>query len=375
MNNKRLIRKILAGIVKILRKWPSLYQEIYTQLLSSNPDMLGSHSIINETIYNMVATGSPWLRDLIMQHEAYAASFVRYMAITGHATDECLRQDVLPMSIGYYFPVPNIRDLDSRNIWKRKSDLQGIHFDLEEQVQFLRDLGEKYGEECNWPPNATSDPYQFFTENNSFSFGCAAMLHCMIRELKPKRIFEIGSGNSSLIISKAISINSQETSNPACEYLMIDPYPGEIITNGLPNLSRLIKERVELTNPKLFEELGENDLLFIDSGHTVRTGGDVNFLYLDVLPRLAKGVIVHIHDIPLPYEYPRVYFSNPQFRVFWTEAYLLQGFLSLNSSYSTLISMSYIMKDKPEEFRKIFIHNNPDVHKLTSSSFWMKRIH
>ena len=193
-------------------------------------------------------------------------------------------------------------------------------------------------------------------------------------ELKPKRIFEIGSGNSSLIISKAISKNKVEIPNSACEYVIIDPYPREIISNGLQNLSGIIKERVEITDPKLFEKLSENDLLFIDSSHTIRTGGDVNYLYLDVLPCLAKGVTIHIHDIPLPYEYSRIYFTNPKFRVFWTEAYLLQGFLSLNPFYSVLISMSYIMKEKPEEFRKYFKHYKPEVHQLTSSSFWMKRI-
>jgi hypothetical protein len=76
------------------------------------------------------------------------------------------------------------------------------------------------------------------------------------------------------------------------------------------------------------EELKENDILFIDSGHTVRTRSDVNFLILEVLPRLAPGAIVHFHDIPLPFEYQKVYFTNPTFRVFWTEAYLLQSFLA-----------------------------------------------
>ena len=355
--------------------WPALYNAMIGKLLSANPDAPNNVGMINEVVYNMVAVGSPWLRNLIMQHEAYAASFVRHMAVTGHATDECLRQDVLPMCVGYYFPVPEIRDLDARKIWDRKSELLGIHFDLPEQIQLLLDLGKKYGDECDWPPVATPDPIQFFTENNSFSFGCAAVLHCMIRELKPRRIFEIGSGNSSLVISKAIINNSNESSEFRCEeYRIIDPYPRDIIANGLTNVTRLVKERVELTDPKQFEILGENDILFINSSHTIRTGGDVNYLYLDVLPRLANNVVVHVHDISLPYEYSRTYFTNPKFRVFWTEAYLLQAFLTLNPSFTPLISMSSIMKEAPEEFRRAFKHNDSSVHHLTSSSFWMKRI-
>lgn len=123
-----------------------------------------------------------------------------------------------------------------------------------------------------------------------------------------------------------------------------------------------------------FETLGQNDILFIDSGHTVRTGSDVNFLYLDVLPRLAQGVIVHIHDIGLPSEYPKVYFTNPTFRVFWTEAYLLQAFLSLNPHYEIMLAMNYLTADHWDEFCKAFEHFNPDVHKATSGSFWIRRI-
>jgi hypothetical protein len=136
----------------------------------------------------------------------------------------------------------------------------------------------------------------------------------------------------------------------------------------------LIKERVELTDIKLFDQLRENDVLFIDSSHTVRTGGDVNYLILDVLPRLAPGVIVHFHDISLPYEYSQVYFTNPSFRVFWTEAYLLQAFLSLNSQYEILLAMNYLMSDCLEEFCSAFPHFEPAKNWANSGSFWIRRV-
>ena len=302
------------------------------------------------------------------------AGIVREMAETGIGTDACLERGCLPMLVHYYSPVPDIADLGQRRVWDSRSDLTGIDFRPEEQVAFLSRLGQEFGNECKWPRTPTSDPLQFYTDNNSFSFGCAASLHCILRYFKPKQVIEVGSGNSSLVISSALGLRGGDHSQPKCEYTIVDPYPEEIISKSLPGLTRLIKERVELTDIKLFDQLRENDVLFIDSSHTVRTGGDVNYLILDVLPRLAPGVIVHFHDISLPYEYSQVYFTNPSFRVFWTEAYLLQAFLSLNSQYEILLAMNYLMSDCLEEFCSAFPHFEPAKNWANSGSFWIRRV-
>jgi hypothetical protein len=296
----------------------------------------------------------------------------KFITKTGSGTDTCMRYGFLPLPINYHSPVPDLNDLDQRQVWNKKSDLAGIDFHPDQQVRLLRELGEKFGGECDWPSAPTGRPLEFYTENNSFSFGCAASLHSMVRRFKPARIFEIGSGNSSLIISSAL-IRNQAEGIPG-EYIIIDPYPAPSMGKRLPGLTRVIKERVELTESSHFQKLAENDILFIDSGHTVRTGGDVNFLFLEVLPRLAPGVIVHIHDIGLPYEYPKVYFTNPSFRMFWTEAYLLQAFLSFNSQFEILLAMAYLMTDKKDEFSKAFKHYDPSQQKAISGSFWLRRI-
>ena len=100
----------------------------------------------------------------------------------------------------------------------------------------------------------------------------------------------------------------------------------------------------------------------------------LTFYILMFYRALAQGVIVHIHDIGLPSEYPKVYFTNPTFRVFWTEAYLLQAFLSLNPHYEIMLAMNDLTADHWDEFCKAFEHFNPDVHKATSGSFWIRRI-
>ena len=297
---------------------------------------------------------------------------LKYCAKTGAGTDLCMKHGFLPMQVHYYSPIPDIEDLEKRQVWNKKSDLTGIDFRPEKQVKLLQELGEKYGVECNWPGKPIDDdPLKFYTENNSYSFGCAAALHTILRSHKPKKVIEIGSGFSSVVITSAMEKNKSE--GRAGEYIIIDPYPNMVTEIKLPGVKEVIKERVELTEMGRFEQLGKGDVLFIDSGHTVRTGGDVNYLYLDVLPRLAPGVIVHIHDICLPYEYPKVYYTNPSFRVFWTEAYLLQAFLTYNSQFEVMLAMGYLMTDQSEEFKKAFRYYDPSIHKSISGSFWIQR--
>jgi hypothetical protein len=301
------------------------------------------------------------------------AQIISEMAVTGIGTDLCLKHGCLPMPVNFYSPVPDLKDLEQRRVWERQSSLAGIAFRQEDQVRFLLELGKTCGHECQWPKQPTEDPFQFHTENNSFGFGCAAVLHSMIRHFKPRRIIEIGSGNSSLVASAALKLNREENPKMWCDYTIIDPYPNELISGGsLPGLTRVVAERVELAG-EFFTDLRENDILFIDSSHTVRIGGDVNYLILDVLPRLAPGVIVHFHDIGLPYEYPRIYFTNPQFRVFWTEAYLLQAFLACNEQFEILLAMSSLMTERGAEFRRAYPYYSEHSDESGSGSFWIRR--
>jgi hypothetical protein len=244
---------------------------------------------------------------------------------------------------------------------------------MEKQLEFLAQLGQAYGDECVWPLDATEEPTQFYLRNNSFSFGCAAALHTMVRHYKPKHFIEIGSGFSSKVIANALNLNRRDDPSLTSEYIIIDPFPGKVIETHLQSSPRIVKERVECVTPHMFEVLERDDILFVDSGHTIRTGSDVNFLILDVLPMLHDGVIVHFHDINLPYEYQKVYFTNPQFRMFWTEAYLLQAFLAFNQEFEVLLAMNYIQTDYMSDFCMAFPHFNLADNWANSGSFWIRR--
>ena len=296
---------------------------------------------------------------------------VKYIAISGKSSNLCIKKGFLPVPIHFYYPIPDIEDLLKRDVWQNKSKLGGILFDDNNQVEFLHMITNGYNMECDFPPlKLNNDPYAYYTENNAFSYGCAATLNCIIRYYKPNRIIEIGSGMSSLIISSAVQKNKEI--NIETNYTIIDPYPSAII-NELPGLTNLVISKVELLDTHLFNALDKHDILFIDSSHSVKIGSDVNYMILDVLPFLRPGGLVHFHDISLPYEYPKTYFVSEAFRPCWTEQYLLQAFLSYNSEYEVLIGLSYVMNDHPEHFNKAFPLYDPTVHKLSSGSFWIRR--
>jgi len=299
------------------------------------------------------------------------APAVRRMAETGIGTDACLEQGCLPMRVHYYSPVPDIADLRARRVWERRSPMAGIDMREAQQLALLAELGRDFGGECRWPHDPGRDESAFYTDNSSFSYGCAAATHALMRKLKPRRVIEVGSGFSSRVIAAALRRNEKDSGERA-EYTVVDPFPGSALER-LAGVGRAIRQRVELLEADVFRTLGENDILFVDSGHTVRAGGDVNFLVLDVLPVLAPGVVVHFHDIPLPYEYAEVYFTNPQFRVFWTEGYLLQAFLCHNAAYEVLLAMNFLMRDHAAAFRSAWPHYDASVHRFPSHSFWIRR--
>jgi len=185
--------------------------------------------------------------------------------------------------------------------------------------------------------------------------------YCMVRHFQPDLIIEVGSGFSSLVSGEAAAKNNSSA------LICIEPFPKEFLKQGFPGLHSLIEKRVEDVDLNFFSQLGSGDILFIDSSHTVKIGGDVNYLFLELLPRLKPGVIVHVHDIFLPFEYRRDWVMD-EFR-FWTEQYLLQAFLSFNSEFEVLMANSYLSHYYKEDLKAAF----PSLASWGGGSFWMRR--
>jgi hypothetical protein len=258
----------------------------------------------------------------------------------------------------FYYPIPDSRELHARDF--KPSELPGVDLRPESQMKLIKEAFVQFSREYNHIPYKPTDTNAFYLENDAFHGIDPFIYYCMIRHFKPKTIVEVGSGHSTLLGAQASRLGG------STRYVCIDPWPRELISKGVANIE-FIRDKVEDLELNLFQELQANDILFIDSSHVIRTAGDVCFNILEVLPRLAKGVIVHIHDIFLPFDYPKEWIIEQQ--RYWTEQYLLQAYLAENNSAEVLFASNYLSKIYPKELRKAF----PKAVWIGGASFWIRK--
>jgi hypothetical protein len=255
-------------------------------------------------------------------------------------------------------------------LWTRQSELVGLDMNDNFQLNLLTIFFEKYRLEYSaFPRGAVQVPSQFTLSNSAFGSVDAEVSYCMIRHFKPKRIIEIGSGNSTYLSAQAILKNKELDAKYDCELTAIEPYPNETLQHGFPGLSRLVVKKAEEVPLSEFSVLEENDILFIDSSHILTTGGDVAYEYLEVLPRVKRGVVVHCHDIFFPSEYPRDWVVKQN--RYYSEQYLLQAFLSFNSSFKVLWAGSYMHFKHPDKLESAFSSYNKKS--AWPGSIWLQR--
>jgi Methyltransferase domain len=270
------------------------------------------------------------------------------------------RHGVHVTPVHFYGPIPDTAQL-SDEVWT-PSELVGIDMNDDEQLHLLREVFPKFrGEYDALPTGATDDPTAFHFGNGLFDGTDALVLYCMLRHLRPRRVLEVGSGYSTRLAAQAARANS------TTELICIEPYPDAVLREGYAGLTSLITAQVEEVPLDVFTALGADDVLFIDSSHAVRTGGDVTFLFLEVLPRLKPGVVVQVHDVFLPQEYPREWVVDGL--RFWNEQYLLQAFLTFNSGFRVLLANSYLDVRYPDALRDAF----PNAPWWGGGSLWFQR--
>lgn len=233
----------------------------------------------------------------------------------------------------YYSPIPDTGQLPEQ-LWDTEAQLPGIDMNDPTQLELLQEVLPRYQAEFDGFPLAPgADPYQYHHQNFTFVGLDAIALYCLSRHFRPTLIVEVGSGFSTRLSAQALRSNGRG------ELICIEPYPDAVL-RAHPGITQLIPSPVQAVERSLFERLGANDILFIDSTHTVKIGSDVNLLVLEVLPRLQPGVIVHFHDIFLPRDYPRPWILEA--RMFSNEQYLLQAFLNGNAQFEVLFSSAYL---------------------------------
>ncbi len=282
----------------------------------------------------------------------------------------------------FYWPVPDINDLEAR-AWAADTVPVGFDLGLERQVNWVGQLAARYQHEWSFPDPATADATQYHYHNGLFETVDAEIAYSVVRDLKPSRIIEVGGGFSTRILAAAVQAN-RIMDGIEGELITIEPFPSP----ALQGITNLIPTRIQDVDLDLFLSLQGGDILFLDSSHVVSVGSDVVREYLEILPRLQPGVIVHVHDIFLPSDYPRdAVLSN---FCFWSEQYLLQAFLTFNLHFEVLWGSSAMQYYHPDVLLESFPrweHSYRDMPKgvrqylptrdrdrVWPSSFWIRRI-
>ncbi len=247
----------------------------------------------------------------------------------------------------YHTCVPDMRWVKShRHVWAKRSELPGIHVDVDAQAEAIRRLCMPY--QAEYAGNKIH--LENLKEHSGPGYGYleSQCLHGVLRSLKPANIVEIGSGDSTQCMLVASRLN-QKDSGKGSKITCVEPYPKPKL-RATPEIT-LIEKLGQEVPLEVFTSLKAGDFMFIDSSHVVQVGSDVNYLYLEVIPRLGPGVVIHIHDIFLPYDYQR----NTLKTVFWwNENSLLRALLTNNSKLKILFCMSQLFYDRPEVLKEVF---------------------
>lgn len=269
---------------------------------------------------------------------------------------------VFPVRDHYYEPLFNPVHL--RHPLDEIRYLPGLKWNAEGQLALLAQFD--FNEELK---NLSKDKDLFDYENPNFRAGDAEFLYNIIRLYRPGRIVEIGSGASTLLAHAAVEALRKSDPAYACHHICIEPYEMQWLENisGI-EVKRDIVENIPL---EFFSSLESGDVLFIDSSHVIRPQGDVLREYLQILPSLKPGVLIHVHDIFSPRDYPEVWLVD-QVRL-WNEQYLLEAFLSCNEQFEIIGALNYLKYTYPAELSAkcpIFALN-PTGHE--PGSFWIRK--
>lgn len=279
----------------------------------------------------------------------------------------------------FYEPVADTRTLEASR-FTNASAMPGVDLRVSEQVKLMREMRARFGAEYDAfvdeaVPGAPG--HAFHLDNGMYGPVDAEVLYSLVRMHKPARVIEIGSGHSTKVTAMALLANQRESGGKLGELTCIEPYPRAWLKQGFPGLTRLIEKRAEEVPLEMFSGLGPGDMLFIDSSHVLKIGSDVQYEFLEIVPRVGVGALVHVHDIFFPKEYPRWWVMEEH--RFWTEQYLLQAFLAFNRAFEVVWCGTAVDHAHRTELEAAFPslarwRKNKGAERVGPASFWMRRV-
>jgi predicted O-methyltransferase YrrM len=244
----------------------------------------------------------------------------------------------------WYSPVVDPKSVENYVEWSKHQDISGVSLSADTMQQFYeRNLGNLRSASF---AVEQAQGKRFYSGSGFFPHGDALILRSVLAEYRPRRVIEIGSGFSTAAMLDSADEFSLETS-----WTCIEPYPDRLKSLLRPDdYSRvtIVESDLQRVSLDMFDSLEAGDVLFIDSTHVMKTGSDVHFEIFHIFPRLASGVLVHIHDIQYPFEYPTSWILDQNRS--WNEIYAIRAFLMYNSKFSVLVWNDYFRRVRPEWF-------------------------
>ncbi|HEX2105754.1 MAG TPA: class I SAM-dependent methyltransferase [Solirubrobacteraceae bacterium] len=248
----------------------------------------------------------------------------------------------------FYWPLNDVEFLrDNPRLWHDRGLPRGVRWDLDAQLAVARTVERYRPELADVPVEAVPGRAEYAWNNGAFGGADAVVYYGLVRELRPRRVVEVGSGWSSLLLARALQRN-----DAPCDVTLVEPFPDQRTFAGLPagwDVHRAILQHADLS---LFERLGPGDICFYDGSHCARTGGDVNWFLFEVLPRLAPGVFVQVHDIFLPDDYHDAWVFDEGLS--WNEQYVVQAFLMHNDAYRVHIANHMLYRERREALGELY---------------------
>jgi Methyltransferase domain len=267
----------------------------------------------------------------------------------------------------FYSPIVDTNEaeqhIDKLEALPTPLSLPGIHLDRDQMIREWTNL-LPFMNSAPFPA-ARTDEYRYAFENRFYSWGDGSVLHAMLRRYRPRRLIEIGCGwSSACVIDTVEHFLANE-----CEMTFIEPHPAMLrsLIGSVAQDLHIVESPVQAVPLSVFDKLEAGDFLFIDSTHVMRTGSDVCFEMFEVLPRLAPGVFVKIHDIFWPFEYPR-HWAVDENRS-WNEIYALRAFLTGNAQWRIVFFNDYFEKVE----RSRIAATCPNFLKNSGGALWLQR--
>jgi hypothetical protein len=261
-------------------------------------------------------------------------------------------------------PLPSGADIEAHGAFDwHPADVPGVDLQADAQWRLLQRLATHYP---RLPFTAQPAPgRRYYYENTSYSYADAVLLGCLMLELRPRRVIEVGSGFSSA----AMLDISDAAFDGASAFTFIDPDPSRLrsLLTDRDRHARILSARVQDVPDDAFGALAAGDILFADSSHVSKLGSDVNRIVFHLLPLLAPGVFVHVHDVLFPFEYPQGWLRRGWV---WNEQYLLHAFLQYNERFAIRLFSSMIIERHREWFRS----HMPDCLRNPGGCLWMEKI-